>query len=66
MINMRRSASIYAVVRNAYAKPYTLIERFRKTNQLVREHIGTEPLMKISEFVMIDENTIDLIRQRRR
>jgi type I restriction enzyme R subunit len=59
-------SSIYAVVRNAYAKTVYVDRAFqKKTNQLVREHIGTEPLMKVSEFVMIDENTIDLIKRQK-
>jgi type I restriction enzyme R subunit len=59
-------SSIYAVVRNAYAKTVYVDRAFqKKTNQLVREHIGTGPLMKISEFVMIDENTIDLIKRQK-
>jgi type I restriction enzyme R subunit len=59
-------SSIYAVVRNAYAKTVYVDRAFqKKTNQLVREHISTEQLMKVSEFVMIDENTIDLIKRQK-
>jgi type I restriction enzyme R subunit len=59
-------SSIFAVVRNAYAKTVYVDRAFqKKTNQLVREHIGTEQLMKVSEFVMIDENTIDLIKRQK-
>jgi type I restriction enzyme, R subunit len=59
-------SSIYAVVRNAYAKAVYVDRAFqKKTNRLVREHIGTEQLMKVSEFVMIDENTIDLIKRQK-
>src|SRR5205823_9530098 len=55
-------SAIYAVVRKAYTKTVYVDRAFqKKTNQLVQEHIGTEPLMKVSEFVLIDENTIDLI-----
>jgi type I restriction enzyme R subunit len=37
----------------------------KKTNQLVQEHIGAEQLLHVSEFVKIDENTIDLIKQQK-
>lgn len=55
-------SSIYAVVRNAYAKKVYVDRAFqKKTNQLVQEHIGTDKLENVTEFVKIDAQTIDLI-----
>ncbi|WP_370198611.1 type I restriction endonuclease subunit R [Bradyrhizobium diazoefficiens] len=57
-------SSIYAVVRNAYAKKVYVDRAFqKKTNELVQKHIGAEQLVNVAEFVKIDENTIDLIKR---
>jgi type I restriction enzyme, R subunit len=59
-------SAIYAVVRNAYTKKVYVDRAFqKKTNQLVQEHIGAEQLVNVSEFVKIDEHTIDLIKQQK-
>ena len=59
-------STIYAVVRNAYTKKVYVDRAFqKKTNELVQEHIGAEQLVNISEFVKIDEHTIDLIKQQK-
>jgi type I restriction enzyme, R subunit len=59
-------SSIYAVVRNAYAKKVYVDRAFqKKTNELVRKHVGAEQLANVAEFVKIDENTIDLIKRQK-
>ena len=59
-------SSIYAVVRNAYAKKVYVDRAFqKKTNELVQKHIGAEQLVNVTEFVKIDEHTIDLIKQQK-
>src|SRR3984893_11921057 len=56
-------SSIYEVVRNAYARTVYVDKAFqKKTNELVQRHIGTEQLAKVTEFVKIDETTIELIK----
>jgi type I restriction enzyme R subunit len=59
-------SAIFAVVRNAYTKKVYVDRAFqKKTNQLVQEHIGAEQLVNVSEFVKIDEHTIELIKQQK-
>src|SRR5438874_3833429 len=59
-------SSIYAVVRNAYAKKVYVDRAFqKKTNALVQSHIGAEQLVNVAEFVKIDENTIELIKKKK-
>ena len=59
-------SSIYAVVRNAYAKKVYVDRAFqKKTNELVQKHIGAEQLVNVAEFVKIDEHTIDLIKKQK-
>ena len=59
-------SSIYAVVRNAYAKKVYVDRAFqKKTNELVQKHIGAEQLVNVAEFVKIDEHTIDLIKRQK-
>jgi type I restriction enzyme R subunit len=58
-------SAIYAVVRNAYSKKVYVDKAFqKKTNALVQEHIGTGQLEQVTEFVKIDAETIELIKQR--
>jgi len=58
-------SAIYAVVRNAYSKKVYVDKAFqKKTNALVQEHIGTGKLEQVTEFVKIDAETIELIKQR--
>ena len=58
-------SAIYAVVRNAYSKKVYVDKAFqKKTNELVQEHIGTGKLEQVTEFVKIDAETIELIKQR--
>ena len=61
----RTLSSIYAVVRNAYAKMVYVDRAFQaKTNDLVRTHIGaTMAADKRAEFVAIDKSTIETIKE---
>jgi len=57
-------SSIYAVVRNAYAKTVYADRAFqKKTNELVQKHIGVDRLAKVTEFVEIDATTIEVIKR---
>jgi len=58
-------SSIYAVVRNAYARRIYVDKAFqKKTNDLVREHIGAVmPSDTPSNYVAIDREAIDLIKE---
>ena len=57
-------SSIYAVVRNAYTKKVYVDRAFqKKTNELVQNHVGTDRLEHITDFVKIDAETIDLIKK---
>ncbi|MDP2157687.1 MAG: type I restriction endonuclease subunit R, partial [Nitrospirota bacterium] len=59
-------SSIYAVVRNAYARTVYVDKAFqKKTNELVQEHIGTMMISdKVGEYVEIDKAAIDTIKQK--
>ncbi|MFY9553219.1 MAG: type I restriction endonuclease subunit R, partial [Blastocatellia bacterium] len=61
----RTVSSIYAVVRNAYAKTVYVDRAFQaKTNALVRMHVGaTMAADKRAEFVAIDKSTIETIKE---
>jgi type I restriction enzyme R subunit len=59
-------SSIYYVVRNAYTKKVYVDRAFqKKTNALVQQHIGTGQLEAVGEFVMIDAETIELIKKQK-
>ena len=59
-------SSIYDVVRNAYSKKVYVDRAFqKKTNELVQKHIDAGQLAQVTEFVKIDENTIELIKQQK-
>jgi type I restriction enzyme R subunit len=59
-------SSVYAVVRNAYAKTVYVDRAFqRKTNELVQKHVGVGGLREVTEFVEIDSRTIEIIKQRK-
>jgi type I restriction enzyme R subunit len=54
------------VVRNAYSKKVYVDRAFqKKTNELVQKHIDAEQLGQVTEFVKIDETTIDLIKRQK-
>jgi type I restriction enzyme R subunit len=57
-------SSIYAVVRNSYAKKVYVDKAFqKKTSELVQKHIGADGLEAVTEFVAIDAETIELIKK---
>ena len=59
-------SSIYAVVRNAYAKKVYVDKAFqKKTRELVQKHIGADGLEAVTEFVVIDAETIELIKKQK-
>jgi type I restriction enzyme R subunit len=58
-------SAIYAVVAKAYTKTVYVDKPFqRKTNELVQKHVTSSPIAAITDFVTIDEETIDLIKER--
>jgi len=58
-------ASIYAVVSKAYTKQVYVDRAFqRKTNELVQKHVTSSPIAAITDFVAINAETIDLIKQK--
>ncbi len=57
-------SAIYAVVRNAYAKRVYVDRAFqKKTNELVQRHVGLEALKPVTEFMEINEQTVETIKQ---
>ncbi|MBI1747489.1 MAG: HsdR family type I site-specific deoxyribonuclease [Acidobacteria bacterium] len=59
-------SSIYAVVRNAYAKMVYVDRAFqKKTNELVQKHIGVDRLGHVNRFVTIDAATVELINKQK-
>jgi type I restriction enzyme R subunit len=57
--------AIYAVVAKAYTKTVYVDKAFqRKTNELVQKHVTSSPIAAVTDFVAINEETIDLIKQR--
>jgi len=57
--------SIYAVVRNAYARKVYVDKAFqKKTNELVQKHIGAAIAGDTKEYVVLNEATIETIKQR--
>src|SRR5215470_8732541 len=58
-------ASIYAVVAKAYTKQVYVDKAFqRKTNALVQKHVTSSSIAAVTDFVAINADTIDLIRQK--
>lgn len=58
-------ASIYAVVSKAYTKRVYVDRAFqRKTNELVQKHVTSSPIAAVTDFVAINAQTIDLIKQK--
>ena len=59
-------SSIYAVVRNAYAKRVQVDRAFqRKTNELVQKHIGADKIDDVAGFVKLDAATIEVIKKQK-
>jgi len=58
-------SSIYAVVRNAYARKVYVDKAFqKKTNELVQKHIGAAFGDKTAKYIAIDRSTIETIKRR--
>ena len=58
-------ASIYDVVARTYGKRVYVDKAFqRKTNELVQRHVQSSPIAAVTDFVAIDEKTIDLIQKK--
>ena len=58
-------SGLYAVVRKAYAKQVYADRDFqRKTNELVRQHIDTTRIQAATQFVEINAETIELIKEK--
>ncbi len=61
----RALSAMYEVVRKAYTnKVYVDKEFQRKTNELVREHVGVCGLQGVDEIIAIDEKTIGIIKRK--
>ena len=59
-------SAMYDVVRKAYTKKVYVDRDFqRKTNQLVREKVGTLGVQPVEDFVEIDSETIELIKKKK-
>src|SRR6267143_3222273 len=58
-------ASMYAVVAKAYTKQVYVDKAFqRKTNELVQKHVASSPIAAVYEFVPINAETIELIKEK--
>ena len=58
-------SAMYAVVAKAYTKTVYVDKAFqRKTNELVQKHVTSSPIAAVTDFVAIDAQTIDLIKQK--
>jgi type I restriction enzyme, R subunit len=58
-------SGIYNVVRAAYAKTVYVDKAFqRKTDALVREHVGTSGVEKVHDLFKIDQETVELIKKK--
>ena len=56
---------MYAVVSKAYTKQVYVDKAFqRKTNELVQKHVTSTPIAAVTDFVAINAETIDLIKQK--
>ncbi|MCF6291539.1 MAG: HsdR family type I site-specific deoxyribonuclease [Desulfobacterales bacterium] len=59
-------SAIYDVVRKAYAKRIQVDRAFqKKTNELVRNHIGTTYIQHVSEVLTINEETVEYITNKK-
>lgn len=58
-------SAIYDVVRRAYAKTVYVDRAFqKKTNELVQQHVGVSGISAVTDFVEINSDTVDLIKQK--
>ena len=59
-------SAIYHVIRKAYAKTIYLDRAFqKKTNELVQSHVGTNYIQPVSEFLEINEETVNYITNKK-
>ncbi len=64
--NYAALSSIYAVVRNAYAKKVYVDKAFQqKTNVLVQQHVGSMLSQPSVEYAVLGNATLETIKQRR-
>jgi len=60
--NYTTLSAIYDVVRKAYTKKVYVDRAFqKKTNELVQSHVGTSYIQPVSEFLQINEETVEYI-----
>jgi type I restriction enzyme R subunit len=58
-------AAMYVVVAKAYTRRVYVDKAFqRKTNDLVQKHVTSSPIAAVTDFVAIDEKTIELIQKK--
>jgi type I restriction enzyme R subunit len=63
--NYTSLSAMYAVVAKAYTKTVYVDKAFqRKTNELVQKHVTLSPIAAVTDFIAINEQTIDLIKQK--
>lgn len=59
-------SGMYAVVRNAYTRQVYVDRAFqKKTNELVQKYIDTHDLKEVIDFVEINENTLEVITNKK-
>lgn len=59
-------SAIYDVVRKAYTKKVYVDRAFqKKTNELVQKHVGTSYIQPVSEFLEINEETVQYISDKK-
>jgi type I restriction enzyme, R subunit len=57
-------SAIYSIVRKAFTKQVYVDRDFqKKTNALVQEHIDTDKIQNITQFVEINSETVELIKK---
>lgn len=58
-------SAIYDVVRKAYTKKVYVDRAFqKKTNELVQQHVDTDAIQSVTDFVEINPDTIELIKKK--
>jgi type I restriction enzyme R subunit len=56
-------SSIYEVIRKAYSKRVYVDKALqRKTDELVQKHIGTTAIASVTDFIEINERTLEIIK----
>ena len=63
--NYKTLSAIYEIVRKTYTKQIYVDKEFqRKTEQLVREHVGSYDIEKVDDLVEINAQTIQVIKNK--